>query len=191
VAVRDVALAGVRDLLSAHQSLGVPAGLRERVEPGRGDVHGRQGLRRRGPHAGDEPVADQTPHDLVALATHPQPGPSWVVAWNWIRRWQVVCCFGLALLGECDVLADLADGPEDWLCEAALAGLVELARREPEAQSDVLNFVGGYLTESIDRGSALDRPQLSSECNLFLMVPGRPDHDAEAVRSILEQLEEH
>jgi hypothetical protein len=116
------------------------------------------------------------PVDLVALATHPSPGPSAVEPWEWIRRWQVVCCHGLARLGAFDTLTDLADGPEDWLTDAAVAGLVELARLQPGRQQAVLRFVEEHLLESARRLSTLDLPHFGSECDLILTIPGCP-HD--------------
>jgi hypothetical protein len=110
--------------------------------------------------------------DLVALATHPQPGPSEVDEADWIRRWQVVCCFGLARLGEFDVLADLADGPEDWLCDAAIAALAELARVQPRQREAVLAFAERHLAESARRMRILDLPHFGSECDAFRTVPG-------------------
>jgi hypothetical protein len=125
-------------------------------------------------------------HDLVALAMHPQPGPSAVDAPEWIRRWQVVCCFALARLGEFDVLSDLADGPEDWICDAALAGLGELARLQPRRQQAVLQFAERHLIESARRLRTLDLPHFGSECDLFVTLPGCPAELAASARDLKE-----
>lgn len=110
--------------------------------------------------------------DVVALATHPQRGPSAVDAAEWIRRWQVVCCYALARLGAFDVLADLADGPEDWICDAALAGLVELSMLAPGRRDAVLDFAEEHLAESARRLQAMDLPHFGSECDVFVTIPG-------------------
>lgn len=134
----------------------------------------------------DQLVATQqlTADDLVALATHPQPGPSEVEPWQWLRRWQVVCCYALGALGAFDVLTDLADGPEDWLSDAALAGLVELARRQPGRRADVLHFALEHLNESTDRLAALDLPHFGSECDLFTTIPEVPADIADTARKL-------
>jgi tetratricopeptide (TPR) repeat protein len=122
--------------------------------------------------------------DLVALAVHPSPGPSTVVPWEWIRRWEVVCCLALAERGSFQVLCDLADGPEDWICDAALAGLLALARRQPKRRKDVLAFATAHLKESTRRLHTLDLPHYGSECDLFVLLPGRAEVDARAAMDL-------
>lgn len=123
-------------------------------------------------------------NDLVALATHPQPGPSPVDEAEWIRRWQVVCCFALARLGDFAVLTDLADGPEDWLCDAALAGLAELARLQPQQQPAVVKFAERHLVESARRLRTLDLAHFGSECDVILTIPDCPPDLAAAARQL-------
>lgn len=125
-----------------------------------------------------------TPADLVSLAVHPMPGPRAVPPWEWVRQWQLVCCLGLAALDAVDVLCDLADGPEDWLCDAALAGLVDLAERRRDLRLRILQFATAHLLESSRRLATLDLPHFGSECDLFLLLPGRPEVDAAGAREL-------
>ena len=131
-----------------------------------------------------------TINDLVSLAVHPQPGPSGVAAWEWVRRWQVVCCLSLADRDAYDVLCDFADGPEDWVCDAALAGLVHLARRRRDLRRKVLEFATRHLVESVNRLATLDLPHFGSECELFTMLPGVPKKEADGARQLKADWEE-
>lgn len=131
--------------------------------------------------------ADVTELELVALAAHPHPGPRAVAPWDWVRCWQVVCCLALAARGATTILTDLADGPEDWICDAALAGLMDLARRRPDLRAQVLQFATGHVLESSRRTETLDLPHFGSECDLFALLPGRSDADAAAVARMKER----
>ncbi len=132
-------------------------------------------------------AAAGTINDLVALALHPQAGPDGVAPWDWVRRWQVVSCVALAERDAFDVLCDLADGPEDWVCDAALAGLVHLAGRRPDQRARVIEFANAHLVESFNRMASAPPAYLGSECDLFDLLPGRPDDDAEAARAVKRQ----
>lgn len=128
-----------------------------------------------------------TINDVVALALHAQPGPDGVTPWDWVRRWQVVCCVALAERDAVDVLCDLADGPEDWLCDAALAGLLHLARRRADQRERILEFANAHLVESYTRMRDMTVPYLGSECDLFDLLPERPDEEADAARRLKQE----
>ncbi|MGH9225630.1 MAG: hypothetical protein ACRD2W_18010, partial [Acidimicrobiales bacterium] len=132
-------------------------------------------------------AAGGTINDLVSLALHPQPGPAEVTPFDWVRRWQVVCCVALAERDAFDVLCDFANGPEDWICDAALAGLVHLAGRRPDLQDRILRFATEHLVESLNRLATLDLPHFGSECDLFTLLPGVPDDETEGARRLKRQ----
>ena len=130
-----------------------------------------------------------TINDLVSLLLYPGAGPAGVAPWDWIRRWQVVCCIALAERDAFDVLCDLADGPEDWVCDAALAGLVYLAGRRADLREKVVLFNTEHLIESYNRLASLDLPHFGSECDLYELLPDRPDDEAAAVRDLKREWE--
>jgi hypothetical protein len=43
------------------------------------------------------------------------------------------------------VLLDLADGPEDWVCDAALNAMVAIARVDPQVRHDVAVAVANQV----------------------------------------------
>ena len=83
-----------------------------------------------------------------------------------------------------EALTDLADGPEDWLADSALAGLVELGNLDTKRRTSVVDFARGHLTESARRRTTLDLPQFANECDLIATIPWCPAELVRAARTL-------
>ena len=103
-------------------------------------------------------LVDLSLDDLLGSLVHP-PDPPDEEPWRtllrtepgqWLRSVQAWACLGIARHREDEpwhdsarrrVLVDLADGPEDWVTEAACNALVATAWAEPAARADVADLV--------------------------------------------------
>ena len=155
----------------------------EQVRPSQLPWYGRGQVRKDALPLAASGLRDQA---IASLALYPRAGPAGITPWDWVRRWQYVCCFALAQRGTLDTLADISDGPEDWLADAALAGLIEIALREPALTARVLDIVGEHIYESTRRLATLDLPHFGVECTVILSFPGLPEKARTAVRAKLD-----
>ncbi|HKE99359.1 MAG TPA: tetratricopeptide repeat protein [Actinomycetes bacterium] len=137
--------------------------------------------------------------DLLGLLVHPPP-PRQPVAevppvWRWIRRVQALACMGLAQLGpgwddtpRREVLLDLADGPEDWTVEAALAALAWIAGTTPAALPEIRHLFTQRVVELAEedaRGGHFVQSRRSA-LTLALGIDGLPPEVAEIARRLLQ-----
>ena len=94
--------------------------------------------------AGPGPV----PELLGVMAFPPAPPPELAAApWRWTLRVQTLAALAVALMEQSwdgsarrEVLLDLADGPEDWTVDAALAALAWIADTTPAARPEILSL---------------------------------------------------
>jgi hypothetical protein len=119
---------------------------------------------------------------LASLAVHPGPTPAGMSPWAWVRRWQLVCCVALGQRQATQLLLDIADGPEDWLNDSALAGLVEAAETNPAAASPVRDAVMGHVRLTAKRAKLVHLPHLVTECHIALTLPGLRARDTAWLR---------
>lgn len=142
------------------------------------------------------------PHDLLAVLVHP-PVPTdddlgRALARHapqlWIRAVQVWACLGLAHQRTDEpwpqsyrraVLADLLNGPEDWVSEAAAFALVVTAWVHPETRQDVQDLVGFRLIAAAEAYRTREVTILGSLCHLVLAVPGVGAEIANLARDLL------
>jgi len=116
----------------------------------------------------------------------------------WIRQGQTWACLGIAHHRTDEpwvsstrrrVLADLAYGPEDWITETALLGLIATAWTNPSTREDVANLIGWRLVAALQ--AANDRPVtiLESLALLALATPALNPDVADLARDILNPQE--
>ncbi len=109
-------------------------------------------------HADAGSLVDLSLDDLLGCLVHP-PDPPDDEPWRtlqrrepgqWLRSVQAWACLGIARHRDDQpwqgsvrrqVLSDLADGPEDWVTEAACNALVVTAWADPIARADVANLL--------------------------------------------------
>lgn len=125
---------------------------------------------------------------LASLAVHPGPAPAGISPWAWVRRWQLVCCVALGQRQATQLLLDIADGPEDWLNDSALAGLVEAAQTNTAAAPQVRNAVMSHVRFTATRSKLLHLPHLVNECDVALALPGLRRRDVGWLRKQREVL---
>jgi tetratricopeptide (TPR) repeat protein len=109
-------------------------------------------------HADAGGLVDLSLDDLLGCLVHPPDPPDdepWLTLLRqepgqWIRSVQAWACLGIARHQDDEpwqgsvrqqVLTDLADGPEDWVTEAACNALVVTAWADPTARADVANLI--------------------------------------------------
>ena len=133
--------------------------------------------------------------DLLGVLVHPPALPSgdrgeWPM---WIRQVQVWACLGIAHHRSDEpwlsstrrrVLADLAYGPEDWVAEAAMLGLVATGWVDPAARVDVASLVGWRFMTAVQ--AANQRPVTILE-SLALLALATPELD-EAVAGLARDI---
>ncbi|GII58388.1 hypothetical protein Pth03_67770 [Planotetraspora thailandica] len=118
--------------------------------------------------------------DLLAVAVHP-PAPRDAAAWpGWIRSVQAWACLGITHHRADEpwigserraVLTDLAYGPEDWLTEAGLLGLITTAWVSPETRADVAELVGWRFIAAMQANKTRAVTILDSLALLTLATP--------------------
>jgi tetratricopeptide (TPR) repeat protein len=142
-------------------------------------------------------LADTPLDDLLGVLVHPLPSPSEDPAgWPmWIRQLQTWACLGIAHHRTDEpwlsstrrkVLVDLAYGPEDWVNEAALLGLVTTSWVDPAARADVAELVGWRFMAAV--GAAQQRPVtiLESLARLALATPAMNPAVTDLARDVVD-----
>ncbi|GAA4591034.1 hypothetical protein GCM10023194_49280 [Planotetraspora phitsanulokensis] len=132
--------------------------------------------------------------DLLGVLVHPPAPPEGDTAgWpEWIRSVQAWACLGIAHhradqpwagSDRREVLIDLAYGPEDWVTEAALLGLVTTAWVAPDTRADVAEVVGWRFIAAMEASRTRPVTILESLALLTLATPDmNPDVSALASR---------
>jgi hypothetical protein len=154
------------------------------VRPSQLPWSGREQARRDATRLASSTLDDLT---LVALAVHPAPMPLALSPWEWIRRWQLVCCLALGQRHAVGTLLDLADGPEDWLSDVALAGLAEIAYDSPALRARVVRAVIDHVRVTAARTEGLNLPHFGNECEVAMTLPDLPSEDSEMLRAWRER----
>jgi tetratricopeptide (TPR) repeat protein len=150
------------------------------------------------PAAYDQAVmlSDTRLEDLLGVLVHPPALRSddpavWPM---WIRQVQTWACLGIAHHRTDEpwlsstrrrVLADLAYGPEDWITETALLGLIATAWTNPSTREDVANLIGWRLVAALQAANERPVTILESLSLLALATPGLNPDVADLARDIL------
>ncbi|GIH67292.1 tetratricopeptide repeat protein [Microbispora siamensis] len=125
--------------------------------------------------------------DLLGVLVHPPLSPYGEPAAVplWIRQVQAWACLGIAhhQAGQPwaeserrSVLTDLAYGPEDWVTEAALLGMIATAWMDPDAREDVAELVAWRYLAAVEASKTRPVTILGSLAALVLATPGmHPD----------------
>lgn len=124
--------------------------------------------------------------DLLGVLVHPPEPPSGNPAdWPaWIRAVQTWACLGIAHHRTDEpwpdstrrrVLTGLAYGPEDWITEAAVFGLVATAWTDPSTRADVADLVGWRL---VSAAQALRTRPVTIVESLALLILAAPAMDS-------------
>lgn len=174
----DRALALARDLAAHHW--GTPPALYDRA-------FGLAGL----------PLAD-----LLGLLVHPPspldaPWPDGMAVRApeyWVRAVQTLACVGITHYGaeqpwagseRREVLLDLLDGPEDWVCEAAAMALVTVGWMFPETREEVGDRVLGRLAAVTRAGATRPVSILDSMLRLSMACGWLPPKQMATLRTSL------
>jgi len=130
--------------------------------------------------------------ELLGAMVHPSLPARDVGAWDWVRYVQMAAAF---VIGQLDggwqgslrrsVLLDLADGPIDWVVDAALCALVEVALDEPAALEEIAAYFERFDGRLPDEGHWSCR-EVVAVC--YLRLPGRPAHMREHFEKVLDDL---
>jgi hypothetical protein len=88
-----------------------------------------------------------------------------------------------------EILADLLNGVEDWVNEAAAFALVVTAWVNPEARGDVQHLVVQRTLDLIQADREREVTIVWSMCRLTLLIPGLREQFATLMRDVLKQLE--
>lgn len=121
--------------------------------------------------------------DLLGLLVHPpEPLNEDPIVWPaWIRRVQAWACLGIAHhrgdepwidSTRRSVLVDLAYGPDDWTCEAALLALAATAWTQPGPRSDIAELVAWRFLAALEAERTRPVTILDSLAHLVLATPG-------------------
>jgi tetratricopeptide (TPR) repeat protein len=139
----------------------------------------------------DRLTADDLPALLGAMV-HPSLPPRDVSAWDWLRYVQMAGAF---VIGQLDqgwqgslrraALLDLADGPMDWVVDAALCALTEVALDEPAAVEEIGAYFERFDARLPDDGYWSCREVVAQS---YLRLPGRPAHVRAHFEEVLEEL---
>jgi len=125
--------------------------------------------------------------DLLGVLAHPPLSPYGEPAAVplWIRQVQAWACLGIAhhQAGQAwaeserrSVLTDLAYGPEDWVTEAALLGMIATAWVDPDARGDVAELVAWRYLAAVEASRTRPVTILGSLAALVTATPGvHPD----------------
>lgn len=90
---------------------------------------------------------------LLATMIHPPPAPDHVHPLDWVPRVQVAAALVVAFgEGGHRVLQSLALGPVDWVVDAAIVALGELALRRPEIRGEVEQLLGWLRSQIPNEG---------------------------------------
>lgn len=115
----------------------------------------------------------------------------------WVRAVQVWACLGIAhhrsdepwaRSRRREILADLLDGPEDWVTEAAAFAVVVTAWVDPDARADAYDLVARRMLDLVRARQEREVTILTSMCVLVLMLPGAPDEVTALARDVLASL---
>jgi len=140
--------------------------------------------------------------DLLGLLVHP-PDPPDEEPWRtlgrtepgqWLRSVQTWACLGIARHRDHEswhgsarrqVLVDLADGPEDWVTEAACNALVASAWADPTARADVADLVAHRFLAAAEAQRKRSVTILDSLAWLVIACPAMHAEVARLARRIL------
>ncbi|MFJ6676369.1 hypothetical protein ACIQMJ_35155 [Actinosynnema sp. NPDC091369] len=142
------------------------------------------------------------PRDLLGVLVHPPVPPDDEVGRAlarhapqlWVRAVQAWACLGLAhhradepwpASRRREILADLLNGPEDWVSEAAGLALVATAWVQPATRADVRELVVRRLLDAARARQTREVTVLASLCELALAVPDLDDPFAALARDVL------
>ncbi len=129
---------------------------------------------------------------LLGAMVHPSLPPRDVGAWDWVRYVQMAAAF---VIGQLDggwqgslrrrVLLDLADGPIDWVVDAALTTLAEVALDEPLALEEIAAYFERFAGRLPNEGHWSCREVVAVS---YLRLPGRPAHTREHFEKVIDDL---
>lgn len=140
--------------------------------------------------------------DLLGLLVHP-PDPPDEEPWRtlgrtepgqWLRSVQTWACLGIARHRDHEswqgstrrqVLVDLADGPEDWVTEAACNALVASAWADPSVRSDVAELVAERFLTAAEASRKRSVTILDSLAWLVIACPSMHEEVTRLARWIL------
>jgi tetratricopeptide (TPR) repeat protein len=117
----------------------------------------------------------------------------------WVRAVQTWACLGIghhqadqpwASSLRREVLADLLNGPEDWVTEAAGFALIATAWQHPPAREDVQALMVRRLVDALAAYRKREVTILGSLCQLVLITPQLADESATLARDVLTRLRE-
>jgi tetratricopeptide (TPR) repeat protein len=141
--------------------------------------------------------------DLLRVLTHPPTEPDCDLGaalrrhapHAWVRAVQVTACCGIAHQQDGPwhsstrrrVLADLMDGPEDWVCEAAAFAMVVHAWADPGSRRDVAALLADRLART--RRTCGDRTVsiAASLAQIALACPGIDESSRRVALSLAPQ----
>ncbi|MET0233144.1 MAG: tetratricopeptide repeat protein [Kibdelosporangium sp.] len=133
------------------------------------------------------PTSDELGHILGRHAPH-----------LWVRAVQTWACLGIAHHRSDEpwqvsqrrvILADLLNGPEDWVTEAAGFAMVVTAWVSPATRADVQQLVVRRMLDLIEASRSRDVTILASICQLVLIIPELSEDFAALARDMLASLE--
>jgi hypothetical protein len=131
--------------------------------------------------------------DLLGLMVHPPAPPATIPAWTWIRRIQALSALAIAQLDDGwhrsphrTILLDLAEGPEDWVIEAALAALAMIADSSEEARPEIVDVFTRQLVWHADHAGGHHVQSRHATAQLALSLPrdALPDGFTELAEAI-------
>jgi tetratricopeptide (TPR) repeat protein len=147
-------------------------------------------------------LADLSLDDLLGLLVQP-PDPPDEEPWRtlrrtepgqWLRSVQAWACLGIARHRDDEpwhgstrrrVLTDLADGPEDWVTEAACNALVASAWADPTAPTDVAALIAERFLAAAEAQQTRAVTILDSLAWLVLACPAMPQEVAGLAKEII------
>jgi tetratricopeptide (TPR) repeat protein len=151
---------------------------------------------------GELPVAD-----LLGLLAYP-PSPAdapWANGYAaqapdvWVRAVQALACLGIAHhrpeqpwggSARREVLLDLLDGPEDWVCEAAGMALVAVGWADSSVRDEAASRLVARLGLAVEAARTRPVSILASLCRLALACAWLGPGDAASLRGLLAQITE-
>jgi tetratricopeptide (TPR) repeat protein len=146
------------------------------------------------------------PAQLMSVLVHPPAPPADELGdilgrhapHLWVRAVQTWACLGIAHHRSDEpwlesqrrvILADLLNGPEDWVTEAAAFAMVVTAWVNPDARADVQRFVVRRMLDLIEASRTRDVTILASVCQLVLIIPELTGEFAELAGDVLASME--
>lgn len=115
----------------------------------------------------------------------------------WVRAVQVWACLGIAHHRADEpwadswrrsILADLLNGPEDWVTEAAAFAIVVTAWVDPDARRDAYDLVARRMLDLVRARQEREVTILTSMCVLVLTLPGAPYEVTALAKDVLASL---